>query len=292
MHVRGGLQNLITPRWIFISVWWDAKHPSQSTDALAANRFNEYILFWPFSGLFFVFHIGFPPSPHYSLSVLDIFCVHPLPFHSLSHPAFAPSFYLPPFVYAQAHLTSGYFLLPAFSAPSSTPTVKASITSSKMELICLYSETSHIQVAKWSYQNNSRQLRVSSNGPGSISTMLPMPVTSDVVGNYTCTLQLKNGQTISATQAVTLPYEGGSDNMVSQQTASFLFSSSIAYYNKGVLANFLSNQWRECTLNADDSSCVLSEVHPRQHRVSSSASEPVVYREKRSWQIPCFVSLM
>lgn len=166
--------------------------------------------------------------------------------------------------------------------PPSTPTVKASITPSKMELTCLYSETSHIQVAKWSYQNNSRQLRVSSNGPGSISTTLPMPVTSDVAGNYTCTLQLKNGQTISATQAVTLPYEGGSDNMVSQQTTSFLFSSSIAYYNKGVLENVLSNQWRECTLNADDSSCVLSEVHLRQHRVSSSAREPVIYREKRS----------
>lgn len=142
----------------------------------------------------------------------------------------------------------------------STPTVKASITSSKMELTCLYSETSHIQSANWRFQNNSRQLRLSSNGPGSISTMLPVPITSDVVGNYTCTLQLKNGQTISATQAVTLPYEGGRDNMVSQQTASFLFSLSLAYYNKGVLANFLSNQWRECTLNVDESSCVLSEA--------------------------------
>lgn len=166
--------------------------------------------------------------------------------------------------------------------PPSTPTVKASVKSSKMELTCLYSETSQIQRAKWSYQNNSRQLRMSSNSPGSISTMLPMPVTSDVVGNYTCTLQLKNGQTISATQAVSLHYEGGSNNMVSQQTASFLFSSSIAYYNKGVLANFLSNQWRECTLNADDFSCVLSEARLRQHRVSSSARKPMVYREKRS----------
>jgi len=80
----GDLRSLITPRWILITVWWDTKHQSQSTNALAANHFNEYILFWPFSELFFVFHITFP-LPHYSLSVLALFYIHTLPFNSLFH---------------------------------------------------------------------------------------------------------------------------------------------------------------------------------------------------------------
>lgn len=80
------LWGLITPRWILISVWWDTKHQSQSADALAANHFNGYILFWPFSELFFVFHIT-SPLLHYSLSVLGLFYIHTVPFNSLSHPA-------------------------------------------------------------------------------------------------------------------------------------------------------------------------------------------------------------
>lgn len=85
MRVCVGLWNLITPRWILISLWWDTKHQSQSTNALAANHINEYILFWPLCELFFVFHITFP-WPNYSLSVLGLFCIHTLPFNSLSHP--------------------------------------------------------------------------------------------------------------------------------------------------------------------------------------------------------------
>ncbi|XP_035528523.1 g6f-like [Morone saxatilis] len=100
--------------------------------------------------------------------------------------------------------------------------VKTSHSSSKLELGCLYSERSQVQSANWKYQNKSRQLKLLSNGPGSISTILPIPITSDTAGNYTCTLQLKNGQTVWATQTVTLPHE----ESVSVTTPSLLPSLS------------------------------------------------------------------
>lgn len=80
--------------------------------------------------------------------------------------------------------------------------VKTSHSSSKVELGCLYSERSQVQSANWKYQNKSRKLQLFSNSLGSITTILPAPITSDTAGNYTCTLQLKNGQTVWATQAV------------------------------------------------------------------------------------------
>ncbi|KAG7216952.1 hypothetical protein INR49_001606 [Caranx melampygus] len=81
--------------------------------------------------------------------------------------------------------------------------VKTSCTPSKVQLSCLYSERSQVQSAKWKHHNMSRQLRMSSNSPGTITTSVPLPITSETAGNYTCTLKLKNGQTIWA--AVTLP---------------------------------------------------------------------------------------
>uniref|UniRef100_A0A3B4UMA0 Uncharacterized LOC111230066 n=1 Tax=Seriola dumerili TaxID=41447 RepID=A0A3B4UMA0_SERDU len=83
--------------------------------------------------------------------------------------------------------------------------VKTKRSPSKLELGCQYSEQSHIQSAKWKHQNKSRQLHMTSNGPGTITTSVPLPITPDTAGNYTCTLKLKTGQTIWATQAVTLP---------------------------------------------------------------------------------------
>ncbi|XP_010733385.3 g6f-like isoform X1 [Larimichthys crocea] len=97
----------------------------------------------------------------------------------------------------------------AFSQRTQLSVLKVKTTqhASKMELVCLYSERSQVQSVNWKYQNKSRQLKMSSNNPGSISTTLPMPITSETAGNYTCTLQLKNGQIVWATQAVRLPYE-------------------------------------------------------------------------------------
>ena len=120
--VCAGLWSLITPRWILISVWWDTKDQSQSTNALAANHFNEYILFWPLSRLFFVFHITFP-LPHYSLSVLGLFCIHTLPFNSPSHPVslLSPPSYLS---FSLTHRSPRFLLfLPSltFSLPRSSP---------------------------------------------------------------------------------------------------------------------------------------------------------------------------
>ncbi|XP_077382766.1 g6f-like [Festucalex cinctus] len=72
---------------------------------------------------------------------------------------------------------------------------------SKLQLDCLYSGVSQVQEAGWKYENKSRRLAVT-RASGSVTTALPLPVTSDAAGNYTCTLRLKNGQTISATHTV------------------------------------------------------------------------------------------
>ncbi|XP_033495991.1 g6f-like isoform X1 [Epinephelus lanceolatus] len=89
--------------------------------------------------------------------------------------------------------------------------VKISYSSSKLELGCLYSERSQVQSAVWKYQNKSRRLELFSNRPGSITTTLALPIAPDTAGNYTCILRLKNGRTVWATQAVTLPHEAEKD---------------------------------------------------------------------------------
>uniref|UniRef100_A0A8C7X792 Ig-like domain-containing protein n=1 Tax=Oryzias sinensis TaxID=183150 RepID=A0A8C7X792_9TELE len=83
--------------------------------------------------------------------------------------------------------------------------VKTRYHASRVELLCLYSELSQVQSAKWKHPNESRRLEMSSSKPGCISTVLPLPITPDTAGNYTCSLQLQNGQVIQAVQAVTLP---------------------------------------------------------------------------------------
>ncbi|KAF7670161.1 hypothetical protein LDENG_00049690 [Lucifuga dentata] len=85
--------------------------------------------------------------------------------------------------------------------------VRAKRFSSKLELLCQYSELSHVQRADWKHQNKSRQLQSFSHSPGIIITTLPLPITADTAGNYTCTLQLNNRQAVWATHTVTLPPE-------------------------------------------------------------------------------------
>uniref|UniRef100_A0A3B5AT96 T-cell surface glycoprotein CD4-like n=1 Tax=Stegastes partitus TaxID=144197 RepID=A0A3B5AT96_9TELE len=75
----------------------------------------------------------------------------------------------------------------------------------KLELVCLYSEKSQVQSVKWKHQNESRPLRMFSKGPGNIATILPLPITSHEAGNYTCTMELENGQVIRATVAIPPP---------------------------------------------------------------------------------------
>ncbi|XP_039973488.1 g6f-like isoform X2 [Xiphias gladius] len=98
--------------------------------------------------------------------------------------------------------------------------VKTTRSSSKLELVCQYSERSQVKSVIWEYQNKSRRLKMSSTSPGRITTNLPLPITSDTAGNYTCTLVLKNGKTIWATQAVILPLKGGRDEIISVTTPS------------------------------------------------------------------------
>lgn len=185
----------------------------------------------------FVFHITFP-LPHYSLSVLGLFYIHTLPFNSFSRPTSLLSlpfclyfllthssfnfFSFVSSVFNIFPLLSSHAPLPFPSLLCITSTVKARHYPSKLELGCLYSERSQVQSASWEYQNKSHRLSLLSSSPGSITTSLPIPITSDTAGNYTCTLQLKNGQTVWATQAVTLPREGGRDGMISQRLVCFL----------------------------------------------------------------------
>ncbi|XP_026226357.1 g6f-like [Anabas testudineus] len=99
--------------------------------------------------------------------------------------------------------------------------VKTRHFSSKLELLCKYSELGQVKSASWEYQNKSRQLHMT-NSPGSITTTVPLPITDDTAGNYTCTLKLKNGQTIWATYVVTVP----SEESVSATTSSLFPSLS------------------------------------------------------------------
>ncbi|XP_029307583.1 LOW QUALITY PROTEIN: g6f-like [Cottoperca gobio] len=95
----------------------------------------------------------------------------------------------------------------SLSTVLSVLTVKTKPSSSTLELGCAYSERSQVRSATWKHQDKTRRLKMFSKGPGSIATVLPLPVTFDTAGNYTCILQLKNGQTVQATQAVSLAYK-------------------------------------------------------------------------------------
>ncbi|XP_041843386.1 g6f-like [Melanotaenia boesemani] len=100
--------------------------------------------------------------------------------------------------------------------------VKTKRYPSKLELLCLYSEQSQVQNAEWKHSNKSRKLKMTSNGPGSISTIVQLPITLDVTGNYTCILELGNGQLIRAEQVIRLP----SKESVNVTTPSLLHSLS------------------------------------------------------------------
>lgn len=180
--------------------------------------------------LFFI--SPYRPSPHYSLSVLDIsvLTLYPLTHFLIllctfifpSHLNFSLSFW-------QAHLPSSWLFssfdlssfhspsLSSLSPPPSPSAVKSSHTPSKLELSCLYSERSQVQKATWKYQIQSRQLRQTSR-LGCITTTLQKPITSAMAGNYTCVLQLKNGQTVSAVETVALPHKGGMHYLVCETT--------------------------------------------------------------------------
>ncbi|XP_061770794.1 g6f-like isoform X2 [Nerophis ophidion] len=80
--------------------------------------------------------------------------------------------------------------------------VTTSLSASRLELECVYSELSEVRSATWEHHNKSLGLQTMRNGLGSVKTYIPLPVTPDTAGNYTCTLQLTNGQAVSATHLV------------------------------------------------------------------------------------------
>lgn len=105
--------------------------------------------------------------------------------------------------------------------------VKTRRTSSTLELDCRYSERSQVQSVVWRFQNHpSRRLRMDSSGPGSVTTAVPLPVSADTAGNYTCVLKLKNGQTVRATHTVSPPSGVGSNESVGVTAPSLLPSLS------------------------------------------------------------------
>lgn len=112
------------------------------------------------------------------------------------------------FLFTPALFSDLFLLLLSLILSRFLSTVKSKPSPSKLELSCLYSEWSQIQSAKWTYQDKSRKLHVVSSGPGRITAVLPTPITADTAGNYTCTLQMNNGQTVWATEAVALPSKG------------------------------------------------------------------------------------
>uniref|UniRef100_A0A8C6KG22 Ig-like domain-containing protein n=1 Tax=Nothobranchius furzeri TaxID=105023 RepID=A0A8C6KG22_NOTFU len=116
--------------------------------------------------------------------------------------------------------------------------VKTSNYSSKLELLCRFSEPHQVYRAVWEHSNESRQLVSSSRGPGSISTTLPLPITSDVVGRYTCILQLKNGQIIRADTVITVPSKGEisfvSDILLLSNISSLVFRCETISLHAGI----------------------------------------------------------
>ncbi|KAM3615111.1 uncharacterized protein V6R79_023381 [Siganus canaliculatus] len=85
--------------------------------------------------------------------------------------------------------------------------VEVSHFSSKLQLGCLYTQRTQIKSVAWKYQTKNRPISSLSSSPGKIATELHKPITADTAGNYTCTLQLKNGQTVWITQPIKLPQE-------------------------------------------------------------------------------------
>ncbi|XP_024917068.1 g6f-like isoform X2 [Cynoglossus semilaevis] len=104
--------------------------------------------------------------------------------------------------------------------------VEAKHSSSKVTLKCRYSAVSQVHSSIWTHQDKGRTLKCSSVTPGVVTTTVPLPVTSDTAGNYTCTLRLKNGKTVWATHAVTLPPKDGRNVNASAAHPSLLLSLS------------------------------------------------------------------
>ncbi|KAI1885754.1 hypothetical protein AGOR_G00207060 [Albula goreensis] len=78
-------------------------------------------------------------------------------------------------------------------------------TPSALALFCQYSQRSQVKRVTWTHQNQSLKLPWSSSAPGHIKTEVPLPLGPNLAGNYTCTMELKNGRLAKAVYTVTLP---------------------------------------------------------------------------------------
>ncbi|KAJ8289859.1 hypothetical protein GJAV_G00006140 [Gymnothorax javanicus] len=83
--------------------------------------------------------------------------------------------------------------------------VHAKATHSALVLWCQYTQRSQVRRVAWTHQNQSYKLNWSSPAQGRLKTDVPLPSRPEVTGNYTCTLELKNGKVIRAVYTVTPP---------------------------------------------------------------------------------------
>ncbi|XP_048881495.1 uncharacterized protein LOC125748875 [Brienomyrus brachyistius] len=72
-------------------------------------------------------------------------------------------------------------------------------------LTCRYSERPQVRVVTWTHQYANPSLKWYSKMPGVITTEVQLPPRPETAGNYTCTLELNNGEKIDTVHVVRLP---------------------------------------------------------------------------------------
>lgn len=92
-------------------------------------------------------------------------------------------------------------------------TVAAQTRLSVAYLTCRYSERMQVRAVTWTHQYANRSLRWYSKTPGAIVTEVPFPTRPETAGNYTCTLELNNGEKIGLVHVVRLASNGEGDRM-------------------------------------------------------------------------------
>ncbi|XP_036450696.1 g6f-like [Colossoma macropomum] len=118
------------------------------------------------------------------------------------------SFHLRPKLEDAGRYQCEVFLDDAVFGQSTTLTVlhgSEKISSSTLDLTCKYCERSQVKQAKWTHvERPDIQLPMKAK-IGTLTVSLSLPVTPETAGQYTCTLELDNSQTLSYTYNVTLP---------------------------------------------------------------------------------------
>nr|XP_023665762.1 uncharacterized protein LOC111842902 isoform X1 [Paramormyrops kingsleyae] len=97
-------------------------------------------------------------------------------------------------------------------------------------LTCRYSERMQVRVVTWTHQYPNRSLNWYSKTPGAIITEVQLPPRPETAGNYTCTLELNNGEKIDTVHVVRLasdesPIPSPSPSLPSSHSSPFPYLS-------------------------------------------------------------------